>query len=117
KLAGERVERITLRKSYRSTKEIVQFTKGFAPAGDMIETFERQGNLPKLLQTNKVKQVDLVRREIQEFLHEGHETIGLVCKTKAEADYLQRELSPLIDTVQDRKSTRLNSSHVSISYA
>jgi len=100
KLAGERVERITLRKSYRSTKEIVQFTKGFAPAGDMIETFERQGNLPKLLQTNKVKQVDLVRREIQEFLHEGHETIGLVCKTKAEADYLQRELSPLIDTVQ-----------------
>src|SRR5690606_27518409 len=36
-------ERILLTKSYRSTKQIVEFTKKFAPGGEMIEPFERDG--------------------------------------------------------------------------
>ncbi|WP_010093515.1 UvrD-helicase domain-containing protein, partial [Ornithinibacillus scapharcae] len=58
---NEKHERILLTKSYRSTKQIVEFTKKFAPGGEIIEPFEREGDVPSVLQlSNKEDLADTI---------------------------------------------------------
>lgn len=42
----ERIHEIKLTKTYRSTADITEFTKGILKQSDMIEAFERKGDLP-----------------------------------------------------------------------
>ncbi len=46
-------EKITLTKSYRSTRQIAEFTIPFAPGNEMIEPFNREGNKPLLIQQDR----------------------------------------------------------------
>src|SRR5699024_178408 len=48
-LAEYAQEKITLTKSYRSTKQIVEFTSCFAPGNERIEPFHRDGDKPQLV--------------------------------------------------------------------
>ncbi|WP_245844141.1 RNA polymerase recycling motor HelD [Oceanobacillus rekensis] len=77
-------ERITLTKSYRSTKQIVEFTKYFAPGGKMIEPFNRDGDLPVLIHDDALTETLL--RLVDEFTKEGYETTAIICKTRRESD-------------------------------
>ncbi|WP_145524081.1 RNA polymerase recycling motor HelD [Virgibacillus sp. SK37] len=89
-------ERITLTKSYRSTKEIVEFSKHFAPGHSIIEPFEREGKKPTLLQTeNNLVQTLLL--EIEKLRRYGHETIALICKTMEETNQIYELLRKEID--------------------
>lgn len=77
-------ERITLTKSYRSTKQIVEFTKHFAPEGDMIEPFNREGSKPVLIHDDDLTKNLL--QAVEEYTKEGYETIAIICKTRRESD-------------------------------
>lgn len=104
-LSGEEVERISLVKSYRSTKEIIEFTKAFAPTGELIEAFDRHGEKPKVIKVAGQEYIKVIVEEVEKFKNEGHETIGIVCQTKKEAEDLHRKLSGLINSRQiDEKS-------------
>lgn len=97
KLAGEDVERITLRKSYRSTKQIIEFTKAFAPDGDIIEPFEREGEKPRLIQTTEDNYLHTILQEIKNAEKQGNETIGIVCQTQEESKQLHDKLAKQVD--------------------
>ncbi|MGX7417559.1 RNA polymerase recycling motor HelD [Carnobacterium gallinarum] len=45
----ERIQKIELTKTYRSTADITNFTKGILVDSDTIEAFERKGDLPKVV--------------------------------------------------------------------
>ncbi|KGX93745.1 helicase [Pontibacillus halophilus JSM 076056 = DSM 19796] len=79
-------ERLTLMRSYRSTKPIIDFTKHLIPGGEEVEPFNRDGAKPTLTQVNGAKQLyhALVKR-IHAMQEQGHETIAIICKTAEEA--------------------------------
>lgn len=82
---GEDVEKIVLTKTYRSTKEIVDFTSSLVEGGEKIEPFNRHGKKPsvKLAEQNQLN--GLILGKINEFLNEGHRTIAVICRTAAES--------------------------------
>nr|WP_263326201.1 RNA polymerase recycling motor HelD [Neobacillus sp. Marseille-Q6967] len=81
----EEVEKIILTKTYRSTKEIVDFTKSFIEGGDRIEPFNRSGNKPTIQKMNSSELNDWVYKQIQEFQNTGHKTIAVICRTAMES--------------------------------
>ena len=48
----ENTEVIVLTRSYRSTMEIVEFTRGMVPGGEEIIPFNRNGEKPKVIVTS-----------------------------------------------------------------
>ncbi|WP_449539206.1 RNA polymerase recycling motor HelD [Ferdinandcohnia sp. Marseille-Q9671] len=80
------VEVVQLMKSYRSTKEIVEFSKGIVVGGEEIEPFNRSGSLPRYKEatTKEVLHQEILQR-INELLEAGHETIAVICKTTSES--------------------------------
>ena len=91
-------ERIELTKSYRSTKQIVEFTRHFSPTKSAIEPFERNGVKPHLIdvnhQGNISKQITLL---VKELMDRGHETIAIICKTFSESNKLYEQLKHQVD--------------------
>ncbi|WP_085992642.1 RNA polymerase recycling motor HelD [Oceanobacillus senegalensis] len=86
-------ERITLTKSYRSTKEIVEFSKQFAPGQSLIEPFERKGKKPSIIKLkNGENQKSSLLAEIDFQRKNGHETIALICKTMEESNQIYQQL-------------------------
>ncbi|UJL48357.1 UvrD-helicase domain-containing protein [Virgibacillus sp. NKC19-16] len=83
-------ERITLTKSYRSTKQIVEFTKHFAPGGEMIEPFNREGSKPVLIHDDDL--TDTLLQRVEGFTKEGYETTAIICKTRQESDEIAEML-------------------------
>lgn len=90
-------EKIELKKSYRSTKQIVEFSKHFSPSGDDIEPFERAGNKPKLIRYNNLAKADKYLVEaINDLVDLGNETIAIVCKTFNESESIYEQLKDKI---------------------
>ncbi|MCJ8007366.1 RNA polymerase recycling motor HelD [Lederbergia wuyishanensis] len=85
-LEPEGTEKIVLRRSYRSTKQIVDFTKGLITGGEMIEPFNRDGEKPVLIEVDEDGEL---HGKIEECVHrlkdKGHETIAIICKTMKES--------------------------------
>ncbi|GGA74712.1 RNA polymerase recycling motor HelD [Ornithinibacillus halotolerans] len=83
----ESFERIVLTKSYRSTKQIVEFTKKFAPGGEIIEPFERDGDPPNVIFLESIsKQTEEIINSIARFKDKQFETIAILCKTLKESN-------------------------------
>ncbi|WP_172254986.1 RNA polymerase recycling motor HelD [Saccharibacillus deserti] len=82
--ADTRVFRLT--RSYRSTREIVEFAKALLPEAADIEPFERSGGRPLLIRSERPEHH---AAEIAAHLHrlraEGFESVGIVTRTAAEA--------------------------------
>jgi len=77
---------IRLVRSYRSTKEIVEFTKSLLPGGEEIIPFERAGEKPHLIKLNDAKQRDAqMLADIASLRAEGHASIAIITKTAAES--------------------------------
>lgn len=99
-------ERITLNKSYRSTKQIVEFTTYFAPGEALIEPFERDGDKPKLIkQTNKKDLAETLISTIEELRGKGYQTIAVICKTLQESNQLYQLLEDKISIKQITEET------------
>lgn len=83
---AEQTETYVLKRSYRSTRPIVEFTRGFIEGGEEIEPFNREGNKPTVTQV--VDEDELAARvadRIRELQTAGYRTIAVICKTARES--------------------------------
>jgi DNA helicase-2/ATP-dependent DNA helicase PcrA len=99
-------EWIRLTRSYRSTREIVEFTRAMIPGGEEIDPFNRSGGKPTVL---IVHDRDTLHRRIAESLEElereGYESAAVICRTAAESEEAWRELSKLLPVRLVKKDT------------
>ncbi|WP_042220633.1 RNA polymerase recycling motor HelD [Oceanobacillus manasiensis] len=99
-------ERITLTKSYRSTKQITKFTKSFAPGEEKIEAFNRDGDKPKLVRLSDTNQQSrAILSERAAYLEKGHEMIAVICKTVEETGRVYEELKEDVPVKQITEET------------
>lgn len=90
-------ELVMLNKSYRSTFEIINFTKKIQDISS-LEPIERHGEEPALLKCNNEQdEINKIKIEIEEFKKSDNATLGIILKTdndaKAIYDVLREEYS------------------------
>ncbi|MGX2959035.1 RNA polymerase recycling motor HelD [Peribacillus sp. JNUCC 23] len=86
-------EKVILNRSYRSTKEIVTFTKSLLLDGSQIEPFNREGKKPVIAHCqNQEYLLSKVLKKTKEFIESGHKTIAIICKTQAETSFAYQAL-------------------------
>ncbi|MFC5651898.1 RNA polymerase recycling motor HelD [Paenibacillus solisilvae] len=77
---------VCLVRSYRSTREIVEFTKSMLPGGEEIEPFERGGQKPLLTKLDGGEKRDAqILADIAALIAEGFDSIAVITKTAAES--------------------------------
>ncbi|WP_078547611.1 RNA polymerase recycling motor HelD [Litchfieldia alkalitelluris] len=90
---SENQEIIKLMRSYRSTKQIVEFTRGLVAGGGEIEPFNRNGNKPILTEMDTLENLNNGVLECVKALQgEGHKTIAIICKTSSESSKAYNDL-------------------------
>ncbi len=94
---GEGLESFVLTKTYRSTKEIVNFTSALIEGGENIEPFNRTGRKPVVTSVEHDGIKGEIIRKIKDFQNEGHRTIAVICRTANESkkafEALKHEIS------------------------
>lgn len=113
-LIGEDVERLSLTRSYRSTKEIIEFSKQFAPTKEKIKPFERRGRKPRVMKTSNKDHVETIEHILREYKEKDYGTIGIVCKTMEETKILANKLSGRLDFHKITETSKEYSAGVSI---
>ncbi|MFD1178066.1 RNA polymerase recycling motor HelD [Paenibacillus puldeungensis] len=79
-------ELITLEQSYRSTREIVEFTREMIPGGESIVPFNRPGEKPEVRVFSNIETLELTLCETtKKLMSEGFESVAIICKTAAES--------------------------------
>jgi DNA helicase II / ATP-dependent DNA helicase PcrA len=86
RISGEDIESFVLTKTYRSTKEIVNFTSGLIEGGETIEPFNRTGRKPLVTVVGSNQLTGKILRKIKDFQNEGHRTIAVICRTANESN-------------------------------
>ncbi len=77
---------INLTRSYRSTRPIVEFTRGLVPDGERITAFERDGERPILKQlTNRAELHRSIASKVADLRKRKYSTIAVICKSAAES--------------------------------
>lgn len=82
----ENTEVISLTRSYRSTYEIVEFTRAMIPGGEKIIPFNRRGEEPLL--TVAESEADLlssVEQDVLELHARGYHYVAVICKSAEES--------------------------------
>ncbi|WP_019638146.1 RNA polymerase recycling motor HelD [Paenibacillus fonticola] len=103
---NEESELIVLKQSYRSTREIVEFTKGMIAGGEEIVPFNRKGEKPLVRvfsDTDTLQQE--IRRDLASLQSEGYETIAVICKTAGQSEQVYAALSSDIPVKLIKKTT------------
>ncbi|PEA82603.1 RNA polymerase recycling motor HelD [Bacillus pseudomycoides] len=106
-LYGEELsERIVLTRSYRSTKQIIEFTKQLITDGHEIEPFQREGKQPIITEVKegKVHHKKIVD-QIEQLQQSGHKTIAVICKTAEESEEAYVALQPSLPVRLIKKET------------
>ncbi|MDF2645086.1 MAG: helicase [Paenibacillus sp.] len=89
----EQTEVIRLHRSYRSTRELVEFTRGIVPGGDAIEPFTRGGAKPRVIKVSDRGSLhSLLAAEIDRLLGEGYASIAIIAKTASESKLAHQAL-------------------------
>jgi len=100
----EETEVINLTQSYRSTHEIVEFTRRMIPGGDRIVPFNRSGEAPQVIPVkDEAALKQAVIQDIAELHAQGYEYVAVICRTDEESRRVHRELS---ESVQVRLITK-----------
>lgn len=74
-------------RSYRSTREIVEFSKSLLPNAQEIVPFERSGRKPLLSKAeSKEKRAEQIAGQLDALRAEGFASIGVITKTAAESE-------------------------------
>ncbi|WLD91627.1 RNA polymerase recycling motor HelD [Alkalihalobacillus sp. AL-G] len=90
----EKQEKITLTRSYRSTRQIVEFTKGLIDGGERIEAFNRNGQKPSItIVEGKQSLHSKIMQRLQSLKNDNHPTIAIICKTAQESINAFNDLS------------------------
>ncbi|WP_331461396.1 HelD family protein [Micromonospora tarapacensis] len=86
-------DRLELRKSYRSTTEITGFAQRIS-RNDKIIPIERHGRPPQLVACADQKDQEAqILDLVEQHQHSDHRSLGIICKTTAQAQALHRALS------------------------
>jgi DNA helicase-2/ATP-dependent DNA helicase PcrA len=95
RLYGEaETSRFFLNRSYRSTREIVEFTKALLPGGEAIVPFERSGSKPLLSKvSSSEKRSTRIIKDLAALKAEGFDSIAVITKTAAESHEAFEELT------------------------
>ncbi|WP_353050132.1 RNA polymerase recycling motor HelD [Bacillus sp. ISL-41] len=102
---GEK-ELYRLTKTYRSTKQIVEFTRQLIEGGDMIEPFNRTGPKPVIVQSLEGSDHNLkVNDIISDLQKSGHKNIAVICKTARESKAAFEEVKKAYDARLIEKGT------------
>lgn len=91
-LAARHPNLISLRRSYRSTKEITDFAKIMLPDGDQIMSFTRHGERPTLYVRDSADQVEQVLLASVGQLSQQYETVAVLTKNADQAQQVYRQL-------------------------
>ena len=97
---------IRLTRSYRSTREIVEFTRGMVVGGNEIIPFNRSGDKPivTVVSDREEHQVALVET-LAELQREGYASVAVIGRTAAECDALHASLPEAFEAHLIRKET------------
>lgn len=80
------VVRVILTESYRSTREITEFTRGLLAGGEPIEAIERPGELPKVfVSPDREALARSVAADVAGLKDSGLTSIAIICKTARES--------------------------------
>ncbi|WP_413536616.1 RNA polymerase recycling motor HelD [Carnobacterium divergens] len=91
-----KIKAIQLTKTYRSTKEITNFTKGILMDDSLIEPFERLGELPELVVTQSNRSwLNNILKQAKKYETDSQLT-AIIGKTKKECDYLYHQLKEVL---------------------
>jgi DNA helicase-2/ATP-dependent DNA helicase PcrA len=87
RLYGEaETSRFFLDRSYRSTREIVEFTKSLLPGGEAIVPFDRSARKPLLSKaSSSEKRATRIIEDLAALKAEGFDSIAVITKTAAES--------------------------------
>jgi DNA helicase-2/ATP-dependent DNA helicase PcrA len=97
----ESTEVISLTRSYRSTYEIVEFTRAMIPGGERIVPFNRRGEEPQIQSVSTGEELlATVEQDIMQLHAQGYHYVAVICKTAEESARVHAEL-------QDRLPVRL----------
>lgn len=82
----EETETIILKRSYRSTREIVEFTRAMLPGGEEIEPFQREGGKPTIVFAgHEQDRLGQIARDMLKLQDEGFHSVAVICKSAAES--------------------------------
>lgn len=83
---GEPVASVVLTESYRSTREITEFSRAMLAGGEPVQAIERPGELPVVRKsTGRDALARAVASDIAELARSGLSSIAVVCKTARES--------------------------------
>ncbi|KLA34288.1 RNA polymerase recycling motor HelD [Bacillus cereus] len=95
---NEKAEIIRLYRSYRSTRQIVEFTKLMLTDGDLIEPFNRAGSKPLCMKAYSEKEhLEGVIQRVNKLQKDGHKTIAIICKTAKESEKVAKLIGDKLD--------------------
>ncbi|MFC0189556.1 RNA polymerase recycling motor HelD [Fictibacillus aquaticus] len=84
--SSDRTEKVHLSRSYRSTRQIVEFTKQLLKNGGSIVPFNRDGQLPGVRKLSSRYQLhEEILDKVAAYEREGHQNIAVICKTVKES--------------------------------
>jgi DNA helicase-2/ATP-dependent DNA helicase PcrA len=92
-------EMITLTRSYRSTKEIVEFTKSMLSASRVeIIPFNRIGEKPAVIKLGSDNQLlDKIESSVRYWTEKNHDTIAIICRTAKECREVYEKMKTRLD--------------------
>lgn len=83
---AENTEVISLTRSYRSTYEIVEFTRAMIPGGERIVPFNRRGESPTLTVVDSESELlASVEQDVLKLHAAGYHYVAVICKTAEES--------------------------------
>ncbi|WP_238649574.1 RNA polymerase recycling motor HelD [Paenibacillus piscarius] len=92
----EETRQFLLVRSYRSTYEIVEFTKRLLPGGETIVPFERRGRRPVLAKlADDQRKAERIMKDLAELRAEGYNSIAVITKTAAGSREAYERLSAM----------------------
>jgi DNA helicase-2/ATP-dependent DNA helicase PcrA len=99
-------EIVRLARSYRSTKEIVDFTKGMINGGEHIVPFERSGEKPLVVVArDKAAAHERILVDLNALHEDGYESIAIICKTAFESSEVYEALRERVQIRHITKNT------------
>ncbi|MWV43659.1 AAA family ATPase [Paenibacillus sp. HJL G12] len=103
---AEDTEVISLTRSYRSTLEIVDFTRSMMPGGESIVPFNRYGEKPLVRLTEEREELHRsIVEDIRQLNDQGYEHTAIICKTAEECEQVYQALKDELPLKRIAKTT------------
>ena len=103
---AEDTEVISLTRSYRSTAEIVDFTRSMMPGGESIVPFNRHGEKPIVQMAGSRDELHRsIVADIRRLSEQGYEHTAIICKTAEECEQVYEALKDELPMKRIAKTT------------